>query len=154
MLRLQRIQQRRQRSPRQNLEFRRPEQSLLRLVLLGPELRRLQDHPLLLPRDQWHPVRLLDKRALRQVTAQRLQVDIGKPARRLRVKDIHRALALRRVRHKAGPRKDFVRQLQGRLGLEALRDKVVPAVLGREAERLHVFRSGQGAAVAVRDKTQ
>ena len=81
-------------------------------------------------------------------------MDIGKPAHRLRVKDIHRTLVLHRVPPKVDPLKDFVQRLPARLGLEALRDRVAQAVLDREVERLHVFRSAPEAAVAVRDKTR
>jgi hypothetical protein len=79
-------------------------------------------------------------------------VDTDKLVRQHPVKDIQRALELLPVPPKVDLLKDIAPLLPGRLGLEVLRDKVAPALLGREAERHHAFRNAPAAEVVARDK--
>jgi hypothetical protein len=78
--------------------------------------------------------------------------DTDKLVRQHPASDIQRALELRPVLRKVGRRKDIVPPLLGRLGLEARRAKVAPALPGQEAERHHAFRSVLAVAAVARDK--
>jgi hypothetical protein len=79
-------------------------------------------------------------------------VDTDKLARQHPVKDIQRVLELLPVPPKVDLLKDIAPLLRGRLGLEVLRDKVAPALLGQEAEHRPAFRNAPAAEVVARDK--